>query len=444
MDDYMVMAAFRDQGLPLLPTRILTWSPRPLSESMLFIYATLVARVGRPLIGWLLVPLWVAFLATALVTVRWRSPGLVWRLLAGLALLAMFIVARDPGEVFYWPAGAVAYLTSLVGLSLAFFIVADGRNTTPTGRLCLTISLIVAAWSSEIGAIFGACYAALGLINGIAGRFRRNDKTIRWAIQPAIVLVMSLAVLLLMMTHRGSMVGELAGGSDSVMHRPLPTLMAAVRGLPLDLLTESGQTEWPGVTWSDITHGFLIRFAFAIGFGWCWRYADSARGSRAGLLLFALACLATTFLALIASDYQFGRACCSRHSAFREEVFFLGVAALAAGISPSRRSSFRYQTTPVLGGVLLVAAVLVPFSAMVPGLKHDYAQRATVVAQTKATWDSGQAPGSAMVFHRRPDQAVLPNGELDPGQYELNADTHWFAVGILKFFKKQTLTVVSP
>src|SRR5581483_7243803 len=113
-----------------LADHIVAWSPRPVSEPLLFAYAQLVAVMGRPLIRGMLGSLWLVFLLGPLVTVRWRQPGVLWRVAAGLSLLAMMIASRDPSQVFFWPVGAVGYLTALAALTLALFLLADGRASS--------------------------------------------------------------------------------------------------------------------------------------------------------------------------------------------------------------------------------------------------------------------------------------------------------------------------
>src|SRR5581483_3032248 len=92
-DEFYILAFYRDKGLAALADHIVAWSPRPVSEPLLFAYAQLVAVMGRPLIRGMLGSLWLVFLLGPLVTVRWRQPGVLWRVAAGLSLLAMMIAS---------------------------------------------------------------------------------------------------------------------------------------------------------------------------------------------------------------------------------------------------------------------------------------------------------------------------------------------------------------
>jgi len=159
-------------------------------------------------------------------------------------------------------------------------------------------------------------------------------------------------------------------------------------------------------------------------------------------VIFAVACFAITLLALAASIYQFGQLCCSRHADFREQILFLGLAALTIGVSFRSRQTLGSPTGAMAAAILLVAAVLAPFGPMIPRLRHDYAQRDQVAALAKTTWESGRSAGPAMEFRQLPAQAILPNDDLSPGTYELDPNMLPYARYILRFFNKQTLTVL--
>jgi hypothetical protein len=443
IDEYTILANYRESKLAVLADHIITWSPRPVSELLLFLYSRLVAMTGRPLIRWMLGALWLMFLLSPVVTVQWRKQGLTWRLAAGLSLLIMLIVSRHPGQVFFWPAGAAAYLPSLAALTLALFLLADGRASSRRGNLCLTAALVAAAWSCETGAIFGACYATLCLLD-IAINRRKPSRGESFLAVSVVLLLASLLVLGLMTLHRASGVGEMPDGSVLLIHHPIASLLAALRAMPLDLAGESGETVWSAGTWSDLGHGILIKIAFAVGFGSCWTLSGATRSPDRRLVLFFLAGIATAWLALAASEYQLGQPCCARHASFRNAIFLLGLAAIATTLSreflPARRAPQSWAAS-----MLVLAALFASFGPQLPGIVQDYAARPTMRSITTSNWTSGRSAGPAMVFQQYPQQTIQVSYIVPAGTYRLeDVDTPWYARAIMVFFHKQLLTILPP
>lgn len=441
MDEYFVLSSYRDHGLTFFFDRLLTWSPRPVSEAILYLYALAVAQAGRPLSAWLLGPLWAMFIASGFVTVRWRAPGLIWRLLAAASLLAIFVVGRRPTEIFYWPVGAAAYLLALAALTLSFFLLADGRTATRAGRSLLTVSLLVVALSVELGAVFVGCYAGIRLLQRLFAPAGSPGERRSASAEIAILLLASVGVLALLATHRVLKADEFASGNQALVHHALPSLLAAVRALPSDTLTLTGDAPWLGSSfWLDLALGLFSKAAFAIGLHWCWHRAKAIPPASRALAAFAVTALAMPLLALAASYYQFGLLCCSRHAELRQVMVFFGLAAVAVLIpAMAQPTVWRVALAPLL----LAAAVALPFGSMLPALQHDERERAATSATSMENWRSGHAPGPDMVFRLSPHHELLPDGELPPGRYTAgSADLPWAAQGLFWFFHKQAVTVL--
>lgn len=443
IDEFIVFAGYRDGGWLSLWDRIVSWSPRPISEPLFMLYARFVAVADNPLVRWMLGTLWLGFLLSALATARWRRPGLVWRLAAGLSLLAILVASRQPGQVFYWPAGAVAYLPACAALTCALFLLADGRAATRAGNRWLTAALVLAAWSCETGAIFGACFAGLCLVDQGVNR-PSQPRSERFLAGSAVVLAASLLVLMLMALHRGSLAGEMPDGSAKLMHHPVASFVRALQALPFDLLTASGTLGWSDATWGDLGHGILVRVALMAGFAVCWMLSGLGRPSRRRLVIFCLAGLATGWLALAASEYQFGQACCARHASFREVAFLLGLAALAIALPRDLLAAPTRLTLSVTAAGLLLAAMFAAVGPLVPGLRQDYAMRPRVRAITAANWASGRSPGPAMAYRQYPQQSIMVSFLVPAGSYTFGPEAPWYARAIMSYFHKQSLTILPP
>ena len=152
--------------------RLMRWSPRPISEVLIWIYAGLVNLTDKPFIGMFLGWLWLMLLLTPLVafwqlrmTVSedWRRPSPYFSIFA-YQLIALFLLEHSPGELFYWPVGAAAYLTTLTAITLCFFQLACSLTERHGGRIITCLSLVIAAGSSETGAFFALVFGCFSLI----------------------------------------------------------------------------------------------------------------------------------------------------------------------------------------------------------------------------------------------------------------------------------------
>lgn len=196
-DEYDDFAMLADHGWRAILTRI-HWSPRPVSEFLFLTYGSLVNRLHDPLIVPFLAVLWAGFLIAGMLTclgIRWNHPEEdFWPdLLVALALMAFSVAYGPIMEVFYWPAGAAAYLPTLSATLLLFLQVVRGRLATSSGRGLCSACLLVAACSSETGASLVASYALiLAIQSAIAIRRDRNTSGRRfpgWWLIPGVISV---------------------------------------------------------------------------------------------------------------------------------------------------------------------------------------------------------------------------------------------------------------
>src|SRR5271165_1877507 len=104
----------------------LWFSPRFLSEPLFFLYLSAVNVLHRPLLVPFLGFLWAGFLVAGLLT-SWEKRGETELgqtrhnlSLISVTLLVLFLCSGYVTEVFYWPAGAVAYLPTVAASLLLF------------------------------------------------------------------------------------------------------------------------------------------------------------------------------------------------------------------------------------------------------------------------------------------------------------------------------------
>ncbi|WP_428394026.1 hypothetical protein [Lichenicoccus sp.] len=408
-DDYICAAFARDFGWRYLwQARIDGWSPRPLSELVYFGYGRLAAAFMRPFTVPFLGLLWGLLFATVLITARAANAV---RILIGLSVACMFLLGHRIAELFFWPAGAVAYLTTLAASSLALFLLIDGRTTSSAGRLALSASLVACAASSETGAI-----AAVPLSVLLAASQPR----------PVLLLVPPLPVagfvLFTLAHHR--MVSPEAIRQLGVMHH----LASSLRPVPRDLLADL-LSLWPA------------KLCLVAGLRWSSPGSAPARQPRRTLAVFAAALVVAAAASIAAGYYQFGTSCCQRHDSLRQCWIVLALAALAVASTrwppglPTRR----------LGPAMLILACLIGLAPRLPALLADYRLMPAIATTLRANWQAGRMPDIGAMTFRLPPRTALAGGlGIPPGSYREPAAGDWTAHGIMDFFGKRRIAILAP
>lgn len=438
-DEFTLLAPVPDPWGDYLG-RVLGWSPRPFSEGLLALYRAAVWALRRPLTVPALAASWL-FLGIAMITAtaptRHESPTEPAGLLTGALLLSLVLLAGKPGEAFYWPAAAVAYLPSLAAMLYASIVAARAGGWSglhamkPVTRVMLLAWLLIGATSSEIGAAYAV------MLGGGAALFasRKNWRTAWVWLPPAAVG----AVLLLAFGRVRGQGSDVMAPASPTLHHLAPSL---VHALPA-YIGEFVHVGWKSGGTIAVVFGVLIRLALLQGL----RSPGlmPIRSARRLLedLVTALALLAAGFASLMSAYLTFGTACCERHATMRQGMFMLALYSVAAvfPISPGKALSARLGK-PLLGGALLVLLLV-----RLPGLLHDLKILPAVVADRSATWKSGLAAGEAMTYIVSPMPHVAGGGWFPPaGQYRLtdgrvDAPDGAEIAHVMTFFGKRSLTV---
>jgi len=436
-DEYVQIPLYRQLGFHEYIDRIFGWSPRPVSELVVWLYAEAVEHDHRPHIIPFLAVLWAIVGLATIVTIRPSSYRgvLRYRLLLSLALLAMFLVGHPISELFYWPDGSAAYLPTLAAIVVAFFLLIDRRQATPGRALADTAVLLVAAGSSEVGMLFVLCLSAARFPALLTRRKGRIGAWLHWAVPVALSFVV---VAVLLSVRAG--VHELPAAKTPYLHRPVASLLAAaaqtLRGVAVLTGEQAGAISLGGAA-----TGLLVRLLFFLGVRWTWRAANRGDEPVEGAFGFALACVAAAYAVLVATDYQFGLLCCERHIALRQCFYALAVAALAVGSANGRR-----RVPNSIAPLALVFAALIPFANTGVGwLRHDYRLYRTAVATRSSNWAEGMRRDTdAMVFRNAPVGRICHGTNIPPGKFTLGDNTPWLARGIMLFYGKRELTVRPP
>ncbi|HXD35114.1 MAG TPA: hypothetical protein VN624_00565 [Rhodanobacter sp.] len=424
-DEYQALHAYHQAGITFLWERLLHWSPRPLSELLVYFYGLAVYHTGLPLIGAFIAPFWIALAAAVLWPVLRGRQGL----LPACVLLAMLLLGHPVAEVFYWPFGVVAYLPTLAAAAMLLALDWGGWMERPAGETWRFLALTVAAASSEVGALFVAVYIGLLVASGSLEKGRRH-------LFLAIPLLLSLTLLYLQFIGRVSKGNEVFG-NPAVAHHPWNTLRYVGKHVFFDLLRNDNRQHA-----TALLTGLATKLLFLAGIyqAMSAHRPDkiSARAQRMRLALVAAA-LATAILVMAASLYNFGSLCCERHDTMRQGYVVIALGSLATYLamrSPSHR--------PERAGRLLLLALLIPLATTVPKLVTEYRDYASVRHAGSATWQSGRAAGPVMRVTPATSEPVTGGPRIEPGTYhrgsQPNGDLQW----MLTFFGKQTAIVAAP
>ncbi|KWF29277.1 hypothetical protein [Burkholderia pseudomultivorans] len=439
-DEYYTFYRFRDEGLPYLVDRVLTWSPRPLSETFVYLYSIAVVRTGRPLIGTILATAWIAT-ALAVVALPIRYAPTRQRVLngtVGLGLFALFLTNHPTGEMYYWPQASLAYLPALAAIGALFWLCAASGLESRRTRCAAAALLIVAACSIEVGAMLVFAIAGLSTATYVAVPHLRNDwRQSTWLAFP---LVASGCVLALIAHGRVSNGAEVMG-DPAIAHHARPVLHATI----VEFAKAIAASNWDGRTRFDIVLTIISKACvFGAFFGLSTRLSNSntRASSIRWLTILSLACAATTLLTIAAAYYQFGMLCCERHDTLRQCLIYLAIASAACAIGLAYRGrAIRGAALPLS---MLGTAVVINLSLSVPALRSDYARYDTLRDIKVVNWNRGTASSSSMEFDQTVPGSIVGGVLIKEKSYTLaDPKKGWWIEGVLKFFRKTEVTFVT-
>jgi hypothetical protein len=423
-DEYLDFALLREGGAGFMLDRLLHWGPRPWSELLLWAYGTAVNHVRRPLAGSAEAVLWAGWL---LLTVgpAWRGQAgeaRLRRVALGLGLAAVFLLGSGVAEVFYWPAGSVAYLPTLAAAAALLWCLADGIEGR---RIPACAALVLAAGSSEVGVFLTLAFAACAVV-----RAGRRGIGHLWWIAPGVLLAGCLVVLLL----RGRVGTIEIASTGPYVHHAGASLLAACRMFTMEMLgLGDASPGGPG-----LAKGLGVK---ALVFLAAWLMWPATRRAAAGNLLPALAAalILAAFATVATALYQFGLLCCERHETMR--ACFVLLAAATAGVWCAQRLPPR--DLGALAPLPMLIAVGALFAVRAPALVEAYRLIPAAETARAQTWRSGQQAGTgSMTMVLMPGGRLIPTGDAEtPGSYVLDANTTWYVRGVLQYFGKTRLEV---
>jgi hypothetical protein len=450
LDEYSDFRAMR-AGFPFLLERM-KWSPRPVSEPIYYAYGWCVNGLHRPLIVVVLGVLWLTFLFAGLFT-SWHKQDCPpderrrYLLLISLALMALFLAGGHTTEVFYWPAGAIAYLPTLAASLLLFLQVMDGRLNSIAGQTVSCICLIVAAGSSEAGATFTLCYGLLQAvrwtISVLRKRVQLSARSLWWWALP-----LGVAAFVLLTVRLGRFTKtEL----PELVARPTRGhLMASVRAACIEIVHEIAGMERLRPSIHLLVHSRIpMAVLLILGTALCWPQLRATSKKQAWQILeISAALVAASVLTIAAANLHLGITCCDRHYLVRECWIIMSTVGVVTAASAWMSPQFleRLRKASLLAPLLFCAAVL--SLGNIGPLLRTYKHYPELRAAINQNFESGFNRASrVMVFSVLPSTGIVWEEPLPPGIYRAgSADVTGFSsvaypYYILAFFGKQVLIV---
>jgi hypothetical protein len=431
-DEYDYAASLRDQGVAYAIDRVTTHSPRPVSEFLVWLYLALVNTMRRPLIGGFLAFGWAVFLAGCCVRLMaCAADRRLPRVFLALSVATLLLLGHPVAELFYWPMGMAAYLLTVTAMVVGTIQILDGGLETARGRIVTAVALLIAAGSSEVGAMVVLCFSALMLLAGLARLSRTQGHA--WLILP---FAAALGVLLAVTLGRGAGAPTIASEAG---HHVLGSLRVAIPQMLRDIgVVDTNDGDWGQQGSGSLIDGIPIKLLVLAAFA-CFVRACFGRAQPAPVIVLIAALLFGMFGSIFAADFQFGFLCCQRHEAVRQCFMTLVLLATASLIAPAR-------ATPAMAavGVACLALAMTPMMLWrLPNLVYAYRHMGVAASSLAATWESGLGPGQTAVFSEA-DGALAHAWSFPLGDHRASPTDGYDIRSAMRFFQKQELIVLPP
>lgn len=392
----------------------LRWAPRPLAQPLAWLYAAVSDSVGRPMVVEFLGFLWAAAVA-GVASAGW-SAGVRRPVRLAVLLLALTLLLIKPGEMFYWPVGAAAYLPCWAGLAGATLI---HRQSSGQHGMALGLCLLAAALSLEMGAATVVIYGGLA---GLVALWQRQRRALVALSLPfACAVCVCVAVLLGRMQPMNEVMDPasgLAGHWYASLRAAIPTFAAEAAGVP-------------GL---PLAVGLVCKLLLVL----CLPMREPGPGADMGkTVTWAAALVLSAFASVVLAYHQFGALCCERHATLRQGMLLLALASCAGLLGG------QWRVVRHIGLAVVIVALL---GLRAPALHADWRTLPVVIQARQRSWDSGRGAGDAMTLWTAPPGQITNGDAIPYGSFHRMTDTpwggtEWYAWGIMMLFHKHVLTV---
>jgi hypothetical protein len=441
VDEFIVINSYRANGWAVFVDRLITWSPRPISEVLIWAYACLVNWQHKPFIGFFLALLWLTLILAPLISfLQIRKPfselsrgSILFLYMFAFALIGFFLLGHNPGELFYWPIGAAAYLTTLSAITVCFFQIALSLTESHAGRVITSLSLIFAAGSSETGAFFAVVFGCLSLTGTVVDTVRGSlsQRKIFWSLIPVIV---GIGVFGLLVQNRAR--NQEAALAAAEYHNLHLSLNAAL-GQTLKEYLVTGQR----LSTRGVILGLLLKVCFFLGVRYCWLSTGIRLSRKQVLLVFSLSIVATTYFSIAASYYAYGEATNDRHHELRQCLIILLITIVALFSCHYHVPTFETRRLQWLATIFVFVTLVLVVPQRFSALKHDYRNYSVRVENRRKSWKSGFSDANTMIWYSTPPGRIVKAYVGEPGMYDLESNPPARVTPLMHFFQKQRLEI---
>ncbi|MBV9673421.1 MAG: hypothetical protein JO076_11440, partial [Verrucomicrobia bacterium] len=394
-DEFSVISSYRDQGLSAFASRLWRWSPRPISEILIWIYGCLVNWTHRPLVGLFLGLLWLTLLSLPLISfvqIQKQSPtnprSLLFLALFSFGLIAFFLLGHNLGSLFYSPVISAAYLTTLSGITLCFFQIVFDLTERNEGRVIASLALITAGASSETGAVFAIIFGLLSLNRLFGGRMCgcSCERHVLWFCVPGLV---GTAVICLLILNRQNTQEALFPTRE--YHNIVTSLRAGAAQLIQEFLTIGNRLSTRGIFFT-----LLLKACLFIGFRYCWLAGGVSVLPKQRLALLILAIIGTAYISAVASYYGYGGLTNGWHQEMRQCLIIMLVASIALFSCHYQDSNLSKKKCEWIASVAFCIAMGLAVPERWRGLVFDYRNYSACVESRIESWNSGLSDSKSM------------------------------------------------
>jgi hypothetical protein len=441
-DEYFTFMLIRDGGLGAEIER-LHWSPRPLSEALVYLYSVSVFFFHEQLIGSGLTTAW-AMLAAGIVGIPLylsrRAPGpqrgIV--LLLALAIFALFLMGHPTAEMFYWPIAALAYLPAISAIGALYWLALITGLESRSSRICGAVLLVIAACSVEIGAMLIVIHVGVIAAYLIASRTtgRTPALPLAWLVVPTLIAIGVLIQIYIGRVTAGA--AQELMGSSTIAHNIWPSIRLAA----IQFLKEVAGTD-QAVRFSArlllAPAAKLLLLIAIVGLVRSLVFLRANKGAPLWLGILGVTCMTSAFLTVAAAYFQFGTLCCERHETFRQCLIYIGLISGASAFGMWRPAEQPQKPTKYVWA--LIVAVTIPLGQSAKWLKSDYSRYALMRQAQAENWNSGSGSDSSMSFRVvQPGKVVGGVAPADGTYRKDDPALGWWVQAVLGFFRKNDVT----
>jgi len=442
-DEYRAINLFHNWNWKNLSIWILSWSPRPISELFIFIYANIVQISNKTFITEFLALSWTIMISCVIIypfIISNNSHLKKITLLISSSMLCLFLLGNQTGELFYWPQAAIAYIPVLSIITMTFWSILLINNEVTRLKLLGGIG-VIAILSAEVGAFyFTFFYLIYFLTEQLSKKNNQQRQLYKWGILPIISLII---VYSLILHGRYESKTELFGDIN-VAHHIIPSIISSIYDFPKELFLSPNQSDLASSLKSVSSKLLLIISLFFL-----FREINNSskiKNNKKLTISFSLSCFITSFFIIFASYYQFGTICCERHYSFRTFLNYMGIISFTYYLSTIKHSqTLDKENKLTLYAVVLFIATITSGNYIIDKAAYTINTYHLYKFWQEKNWSNGYSP------QRDSSLCILPihpitGGISIYGNYTFNEkinnasnSENWFPNSILFFFKKNEI-----